>query len=339
MDKKEIKHVSVFEFIRVIPDEDAAEAFVAEARWGDVPRCPRCDSDRVSRPKNRHPAPYRCRACRKHFSAKTDTVMAQSQVTLRKWLLAVWLFHTARKGISSLQLHKELEVTYETAWFLEQRIREAMRPNGPLLAGVVEIDEAYVGGDNKWRHGDKRIDGGTKVPVLGFRERENGRIVAFPIDRVDRYTLLLDVMGNVEPDATIYTDGSPFYRNIPAYDHHSVNHRQKEFVRGDVTTNSIESFWSLIKRGYHGTFHHWSDKHMHRYVNEFAYRVSAGPGSGWEEIRMTVANMVGKRLTYEQLTEGPPAYSERRATAGIPLWLEPAGDSGDLPDEGERLAA
>ena len=300
--KNKDRAISTFEFLSQVPDEAAATAFLERKRWGDTPRCPRCGTKDVARTPKTAPMPWRCPDCRKYFNVRTGTVMAQTRIPLRKWLYAIYLFHTSRKGVSALQLSRELGLTYKSAWFLGHRIREAMQFPGPLLDGEVEIDEAYFGGKNKWRHGSKKMpNGGPKQVVIGLKQRDTGVVVAFPIGSADRFNLMSTVMGNVEPDCMIYTDGHPGYQNIAAYPHEWVAHSTGEYVRDMAHTNGIESFWSLLKRGYHGTYHYMSFKHLHRYVDEFAHRQSSGPGNGYDIIGDTCNQMQGKRLMYKNL--------------------------------------
>lgn len=244
--------------------------------------------------------------------------MAQTQLPLRKWLYAIYMMHTARKGISALQLAKELGITHKSAWFLEHRIRKAMETEEPMLSGIIEADETRIGGSSRSKHAhDRFVDRllrqvgiPTHQILMGIRERD-GRVVAFPIERADKYNLQASIMHHVEPGSVLYTDGHAGYRGMHAYDHDWVNHSAGEFVDGAAHTNSIESFWALLKRGYHGTFHFMSFKHLHRYANEFAYRLNAGPGNDFDIVGDTVRDMQGKRLTYKQLKAGEE-----------PIWLE-----------------
>ena len=295
---------SLYEFFRLFPDDTAATAFFEERRWRGRTVCPHCRSDNVRRVQNGKPMPWRCRTCRKHFSVRTGTVLAESKLSLHKWLLAVHFYLTNRKGISSIQLAKELGVTQKTAWFLGHRIRQAMRQPGGLLAGVVQADETLIGGKEGKKHAAKKLHAGPtagKTPVFGVRAAD-GQVRAFPIHRVDKATLHAAVRGNVAAGSRLYTDSHPGYAGLREYPHASVSHSIGEYVRGRVTTNSIESFWALLKRGYIGTHHWWSVPHLHRYVDEFVTRLNLGPTNDPLTMERVLDGMLGRRLTWRQLT-------------------------------------
>ena len=297
--------LSLYEFYQKFPDEAAAVAFFEKKRWGDGEIwCPHCGSEDTRRVPSQKPMPHRCRECRKHFSVRTGTVMAESRLPLHKWLLATYMLLTARKGVSSLQMARELGVTQKTAWFLEHRIRKAMQHRGGLLSGEVEVDESYFGGKEKNKHESKRQHQGRgtvgKQPVIGLRER-TGKVRAFPIAATDKSHLQTAIVENVRRGSTIYSDQHPGYIGMKGYEHASVAHSVGEYVRGQIHTNGIESFWALLKRGYVGTHHHMSFKHLHRYANEFAFRQNDGKDNTLHSIGKTIDGMIGCRLPYQEL--------------------------------------
>jgi hypothetical protein len=215
---------------------------------------------------------------------------------------------TARKGISSLQLAKEIGITQKSAWFVLHRLREACGPKLEKLRGIIEIDETYVGGLEANKHESKRlkVGGGTggKTPVLAMRER-GGRVIAGTIDEVDAFTVRPAIVAHVEAGATIHTDEAPIYKNIPGFTHETVNHSAGEYVRDDVTTNGIESVFAVLKRGLLGVYHHASPKHLERYVDEFAFRLNEGNVKNHTMTRLDsfVRGTAGKRLTYKGLIQ------------------------------------
>jgi transposase-like protein len=295
--------ISISHFFQRFPTEEAARKQFEAWRWPDGVRCGHCDSVRVSLAKNQK-MPYRCRDCRKRFSIRTGSVMADSNLPFHVWLTAVFLATTGIKGTASTKAGSDLSTTQKTAWHLGHRLRKAWERDG-FLEGVVEVDESYFGGLEKNKHLSRRTPGrgpSQKQAVVAIKER-GGQIHATPVERTDGITLKSEIIAHVKPGSMVYTDDHGAYRGLEryGYGHESVKHSVSEYVRGQAHTNGVESFWALLKRGYHGTHHHMSRKHLGRYVGEFAARHGVRKQNTIEQMRFLVQGMFGKRLRYQDL--------------------------------------
>jgi transposase-like protein len=310
MDKPET--ISLYKFFKKFPDEESSRKYFEGKRWKDGINCAHCGSLSTSECKDHKPMPYRCRSCRKHFSIRTGTILEESRLPLQKWLMAIYMMTTARKGIPSTQMAKELGVTQKTAWFLAQRIRETWisknSGNGGDMGPIVEIDETFIGGKEKNKHSHKKLHAGRgatgKTPVMGIIER-NGIVRAFPIKGTESAELQGAIIENVKTGSTVYTDCHRSYVGMTGYKHEAVKHSVGEYVRGQAHTNGIESFWALLKRGYYGIYHHMSEKHLHRYVNEFSFRHNTAKVGTMIFIEITIEKMINCRLTYKDLIHVP----------------------------------
>ena len=304
--------ISAYEFFKTFPDEHIALEYIESIRWPNVVVCPFCESGRTSRQKAYQY--HQCKDCRKKFTVRTGTIFERSHITLDKWLYAMYLLQTARKGISSLQLSKELGIKQSSAWFLLHRLREAcnVEARRPFV-GPVEVDETYIGGKEANKHERKKLHAGRgpvgKTAIVGARDRATGRVTAKPISATDRHTLQGFVAEASEAGSVVYTDEAVGYRGMPDRYHWTVKHGVREFVNGMASTNGIESVWAVLKRGYNGVYHQWSAKHMARYIDEFTFRLNEGNVARhtMKRLESLVKGAVGKRLTFAALVDKPEA--------------------------------
>ena len=300
------KGLSLIELNRMFPDDATAAAWIEKIRWPDGPYCPYCGSFSVQHPVTHKTMTHRCRDCRKWFSVRTGTIMQSSKLGLQTWVLAVFLLNTGLKGTASMKLHRDLGITQKSAWHLAHRIRETWDKSGGLFTGPVETDETYIGGKRKNMRPKRRkaMRGrGTigKAVVVGMKDRETNEIRARMVEGTGKKTLQGFVRDHAKPGATLYTDEHGSYTGMPEFNHESVNHSVGEYVRQQAHTNGIESFWAMLKRGYQGTFHKFSEKHLDRYVIEFAGRHNSRSLDTIDQMAGVVVGMTGKRLRYRDL--------------------------------------
>ena len=314
--------ISMVEIFRRFPDDATAEAWFVNRRWPHGISCPHCGSMNVQTGAKHKTMPYRCREkeCAKRFSPKTGTVMEGSKLGMQTWMIATYLLSTSLKSVSSMKLHRDLNINQRSAWFLAHRLRVALaREGGLYAAGPVEVDETYVGGRRANMSNARRkalADTGrgpvTMAAVVGVKDRATKRVAARVVQRTDSATLQGFVAEHAAPGAKVYTDDASAYQGMP-FDHATVTHSLSEYVKGDVHTNGIESLWSMLKRAHKGTFHKLSAKHLDRYVQEFAARHNLRDEDTSDIMAAMATGMEHKRLRYRDLKADNGLSSGARA--------------------------
>jgi len=300
-------------------NEKAAYKFVEARLWKDGRVCPHCgcvDRSGELKGKTTRIGLYKCYECRKPFTVKIGTIFESSRVKLNLWLQAIALVASSKKGISANQLARILGVSTKTAWFMEHRLREAMKNDNDILGGegVVEMDETYYGKkkvqptkttSGRPFTGSKKGRGpASKLAIVSMVER-GGKVRSFHVDRADKATVANIVVNNISKEASLYTDESRLYKGAEAHikEHESVHHARGEYARGKVNTNSIEGFFSVFKKGMNGIFQHCDEKNLHRYLQEFDFKYNTRTALGYSDkdrADMMLAGVVGKRLMYQR---------------------------------------
>ena len=311
------KGMTFMEVADLFRDEDAAREWITEQRWPGGPYCPRCGSVNVQSGIAHKTMTHRCRECmtgksKTMFSLKTGTVMEGSKLPYRAWAVGIYLFTTNIKGVSSMRLHRELGISQKAAWFMLHRLRLAYEAETEtaLFSGPVEADESYFGGERRNMSKAKRAamnksrGPAGKTAVVGAKDRATNRVAARPIPATSSPYTAGFVAEHAALGATVYTDEAAAYRVLkPWYAHESVNHSAGEYVnfKTGASTQGIESFWAMLKRGHQGIYHKFSPKHLDRYVQEFAGRHNAREADTEDQMAGIVAGMAGKRLRYSDL--------------------------------------
>jgi len=287
-------------------NEDAAREYLEQKRWPNGTVCPHCGAigayklqPKVSSKKPVRQGVWKCKSCRKQFTVRVGTIFEDSHIPLYQWLSAIQFLCASKKGMSAHQLHRMLNITYKSAWFMAHRIRYAMTqpPVVDKLQGIVEADETYIGGKH---HGKRGRGSENKTPVFALVER-NGRVRAFKTEKVTAKNLKGKIRENVDKKAVIMTDEFLAYKNLDReFVHYTVNHGSGEYVNGAIHTNTAEGFFSILKRGINGVYHHVSEQHLDRYLAEFGFRYDNRKVDDAVRVDVALGQIEGKRLMFQE---------------------------------------
>lgn len=300
---------NLLEATHYFKDENVCRKYLEQLFWNGEPKCPHCESKKVYYLKDGKN--YKCanKECKSIFNVKVGTYLENTKIPLSKWMHAIFIFASHKKGISSYQLARDISVSQKCAWFLLSRIREILTEKAPyMFDSIVEIDECYVGGKAENMHESRKEyneDGEmieNKTPVLGIVDRD-GKSTLIALKKVSKKQIFAIINKRVKGGSTIVTDSYKLYHSLKErYDHNKVDHSKGEYVRGIYHTNTVEGFFSHLKRGIFGVYHQASEKHLHRYCNEFAFRYNTRKSQEVERFNLALTQ-IGGRLTWNELTK------------------------------------
>lgn len=304
-----MEYKSLFELMKVYDTEEKCENYFIKQRWGDKVECPHCHNHtKIYRFSNGvYKGKFKCGACHKVFSAKTGTYMGESPIKYQKWLMALYLVTSHKKGVSSLQLAKDIGVTQKTAWFMLQRIANVTNSSNTKIGGTVEVDEAYIGGKVPNKHRITLVDKERyeyqqdKTMLLGMIER-NGNLILRKFNKINKENIKPLIDNHIEKDAIVNTDQAPVYKGVlSGRTRNIVNHREHQYVCGDFTTNRIECVFSHFKRMINGVHMFLSKKHLQSYADLFSFRMNTKKFDDYERIAILLSEIENSRITYKEI--------------------------------------